>query len=80
MPVARWLLHHGAVVQLSLRALWQTAQLREETVHHKLTSQKKVRRSDGWAHHLSAAAVNSTEFTLLLLPPVRSRMNDRFPM
>lgn len=40
----RWLLHHQAVVQLSLKAVSQTAQLREETVYAKLMEAEKVRR------------------------------------
>ena len=38
----RWLLHHQAVVQLSLKAVSQTAQLREETVYAKLMEAEKV--------------------------------------
>ncbi|EFX86992.1 hypothetical protein DAPPUDRAFT_312479 [Daphnia pulex] len=37
----RWLLHHQAVVQLSLKAVSQTAQLREETVYAKLMEAEK---------------------------------------
>lgn len=43
MPV-RWLLHHQAVVQLSLKAVSQTAQLKEETVYAKLMEAEKVTR------------------------------------
>lgn len=38
----RWLAHHQAVVQLSLSAVSQTAQLREETVYAKLMEANKV--------------------------------------
>jgi len=38
----RWLDHHNAIVQLSLRAVLQTAQLKEETVYSKLLATEKV--------------------------------------
>jgi hypothetical protein len=38
----RWLDHHNAIVQLSLRAVLQTAQLKEETIYSKLLSAEKV--------------------------------------
>lgn len=40
--LVRWLLHHQAVVQLSLKAVSQTAQLKEETVYAKLMEAEKV--------------------------------------
>lgn len=46
MIVIRWLVHHGAVVQLSLMAVSQAAQLQEESVYHKLTSSNKVSQAN----------------------------------
>lgn len=47
----RWLLHHQAVVQLSLKAVSQTAQLCEETVYAKLMVAEKVRATHFNRYH-----------------------------
>lgn len=39
----RWLTHHQSVVWLSLKAVSQTAQFREETVYSAFVSTNKVR-------------------------------------
>lgn len=41
----RWLKHHQAIVQLSLRAVAETAQLKEERVYAQFMSTDKVSSS-----------------------------------
>lgn len=56
----RWLDHHNAIVQLSLRAVLQTAQLKEETIYSKLLSAEKV-------ISLSLICIQLDDFILLFM-------------